>query len=136
MDYQWDESLETGHETIDEQHKQLFTALISIIEASGEGHGKEEIVRTLDFLSEYTVRHFKTEEDLQKEFNYPGYSAHKKSHDDFKVTINEMISILKEKGPVKKLIDTVVKTIGDWLITHIKGSDLEMASYLKSKGAF
>jgi len=136
MDYQWDESLETGHETIDEQHKQLFNALISIIEASGEGHGKDEIVRTLDFLSEYTVRHFKTEEDLQKEFDYPGYSIHKKSHDDFKATINEMISILKKKGPNKKLIDNVVKTTGDWLITHIKGSDLEMASYLKSKGAF
>jgi hemerythrin-like metal-binding protein len=136
MDYQWDESLETGHETIDEQHKQLFAALISIIEASGEGYGKEEIVITLDFLSEYTVRHFKTEEDLQKEFDYPGYSIHKKRHDDFKVTINEMLSTLEKKGHSKELIDNVVKTIGDWLITHIKGSDLEMASYLKSKGAF
>jgi len=136
MDYVWDESLETGHERIDEQHKQLFNTLVSIIEASSQGHGKDEIVGTIDFLGEYTVMHFKTEEDLQKEFDYPGYSLHKKCHDDFKTTVNELTYTLGKKGPEKELIDTVVKTIGDWLVTHIKGSDIEMASYLKSKGAY
>jgi len=33
------------------------------------------------------------------------------------------------------LIDSVVQTVGDWLTTHIKGSDIEMAAYLKSRGA-
>jgi hemerythrin len=134
MDYRWDKSLETGHERIDEQHKQLFNSLISIIKASRQGYGNDEIIRTLDFLGEYTIMHFKTEEDLQKEFDYPDYLNHKKSHDDFKLTIKELTYDLGKKGPGKELIDTVVKTIGDWLITHIKGSDIEMASYLKSKG--
>jgi hemerythrin len=136
MDYIWDKSLETGHKRIDEQHKQLFNTLISIIKASKQGYGNDEIIKTLDFLGEYTIMHFKTEEDLQKEFDYPGYLTHKKSHDDFKLTIKELTYDLDKRGPVKELIDTVVKTVGDWLVTHIKGSDIEMASYLKSKGVF
>jgi hemerythrin-like metal-binding protein len=114
----------------------LFNSLISIIEASKQGHGKDEIFKTLDLLGEYTIMHFKTEEDLQKEFDYPDYPIHKKCHDDFKGTINDLTCEIKKKGPSKKLINTVTKTIGNWLITHIKNSDIEMASYLKSKGAF
>ncbi|WP_461257916.1 bacteriohemerythrin [Treponema sp. R80B11-R83G3] len=135
MDYKWDKSLETGHEKIDEQHKQLFATLNKIIEESQQGRGKDEIYKTLDFLSQYTIMHFLMEEKLQKEYGYPDYATHKKSHDDFKATVKELTNTLIEKGPQKELIDTAVKTVGDWLILHIKGSDIKMAAYLKSKGA-
>jgi len=135
MEYKFDKSLETGHAKIDEQHKQLFVTLNSIIQASEQGRGKDEIYKTLDFLNQYTIMHFMTEEKLQKEYAYPDYPAHKKFHDDFKTTVKELTQELIDKGPVKELIDTAAKTVGDWLITHIKGSDIVMAAYLKSKGS-
>jgi len=135
MNYKWDKSLETGHEKIDEQHKQLFATLDTILEEAAQGRGKDEIYKTLDFLSQYTIMHFKMEENLQKEYGYPDYATHKKYHDDFKATVKELTNTLIEKGPHKELIDTAAKTVGDWLITHIKGNDIKMASYLKSKGA-
>ena len=135
MEYKWDKSLETGHEKIDEQHKQLFVTLNTIIEESEQGRGKDEIYKTLDFLSQYTIMHFMTEEKLQKEYEYPDYAIHKKSHEDFRATVKELTNTLIEKGPHKELIDTAAKTVGDWLINHIKGSDIKMAAYLKSKGA-
>ena len=135
MEYTWDESLVTGHEVIDDQHKHLFITLVNLIEASSQGLGKDEIFTTLDFLSEYTIMHFRTEEDLQIEYAYPDFPAHKKSHDEFKATIYDLIYTLKKKGPEKELIDSVVQTVGDWLTTHIKGSDIEMAAFLKSQGA-
>jgi hemerythrin len=135
MEYKFDKSLETGHAKIYEQHKQLFDTLNTIIQESEQGRGKDEIYKTLDFLNQYTVMHFKTEEILQKEYGFPGYEAHKKYHDDFKATVKELTNTLIEKGPVKELIDTAAKTVGDWLITHIKGNDIAMAAYLKSKGA-
>jgi len=134
MDYKFDKSLETGHAKIDEQHKQLFVTLNTIIKESEQGRGKDEIYKTLDFLNKYAIMHFMTEENLQKEYGYPYYEAHKKSHDDFKASVKSMTNTLIEKGPAKELIDTVAKTVGGWLITHIKGSDIAMASYLKSKG--
>ena len=135
MDYTWDESLVTGHKIIDEQHMQLFATLVDLIDASSQGLGKDEIYKTLDFLSEYTVMHFKTEEELQIEYDYPDYPLHKQSHDEFKTTIQNQIHTLQKKGPEKELVDIVINTVGEWLITHIKGNDIAMAAYLKSQGA-
>jgi len=135
MEYTWDKSLITGHKLIDEQHKQLFDALVNLIDASSQGLGEDEIYKTLDFLSEYAIMHFKTEEELQIEYDYPDYPLHKQSHDEFKTTIHNQVHTLQKKGPEKELIDIVIHTIGDWLITHIKGNDIAMAAYLKSQGA-
>jgi hemerythrin len=135
MDYSWDISLVTGHKIIDEQHMQLFATLVNLIEASSQGLGNDEIYTTFDFLGEYTIMHFKTEEELQIEYGYPGYSLHKQSHDEFKTKIFELLNTLEKEGPEKKFINDVVQTIGDWLTTHIKGSDIEMAAYLESQGA-
>ena len=133
MVYQWDDSLATGHEKIDNQHKQLITALNNIIEASKEGKGKEEIFKTLDFLTGYTVMHFSTEEKLQKQYDYPDYLKHKRYHDEFKVTVGELTQRLISEGPTDEMIGLVTTTVGNWLLNHIKGDDFKMAAFIKSK---
>ena len=134
MAYQWDASLETGHAKIDNQHKQLITALNSIIEASQQGKGKDEIFKTLDFLTGYTIMHFSTEEKLQTQYEYSDYHTHKRYHDEFKVTVGDLTQRLINEGPTEELIGTVTTTIGNWLLNHIKGDDFRMAAYVKSKG--
>jgi hemerythrin len=134
MAYQWDPSLETGHFKIDNQHKQLIAALNDIIEASQQGKGSEEIFKTLDFLTGYTVMHFMTEEKLQVQYNYPDYLTHKRFHDEFKITVAELTHRLISEGPTEELINTVTTTIGNWLLNHIKGDDFRMAAFVKSKG--
>jgi len=133
MAYQWDLSLETGHAKIDNQHKQLITALNSIIDASQQGKGKEEIFKTIDFLTGYTIMHFSTEEKLQVEYKYPDYLLHKHYHDEFKGTVGELTKKLINEGPTEELIGIVTTTIGNWLLNHIKGDDFRMAAYIKSK---
>ena len=134
MAYQWDSSLETGHEKIDNQHKQLVAALNSIIEASQQGKGSEEIFKTLDFLTGYTIMHFSTEEKLQIQYDYPDYLVHKRYHDEFKVTVTELTKRLTEEGPTEEMIGIVTTAIGSWLLNHIKGDDFRMAAFVKSKG--
>jgi len=134
MAYQWDTSLETGHAKIDNQHKQLITALNSIIDASREGKGRDEIFKTLDFLTGYTIMHFSTEEKLQVDYDYPDYLIHKRYHDEFKGTVGELTKRLVDEGPTEELIGSVTTTIGNWLLNHIKGDDFRMAAYVKSKG--
>jgi hemerythrin len=133
MAYQWDSSLETGHEKIDNQHKQLVAALNNIIEASQQGKGKEEIFKTLDFLTGYTIMHFTTEEKLQVQFDYPDYLIHKRYHDEFKVTVGELTKRLVAEGPTEEMIGVVTTTIGNWLLNHIKGDDFRMAAFVKSR---
>jgi hemerythrin len=134
MAYLWDSSLETGHEKIDNQHKQLIAALNSLIEASAGGKGDVEIFKTLDFLTGYTIKHFSDEEKIQIEYEYPDYLIHKRYHDEFKVTVGEMTKQIQKEGPTEVLIGQVTNAIGSWLLNHIKGDDFRMAAYVKSKG--
>ena len=135
MVYQWDVTLETGYEKVDKQHIQLVTTLNTLIMASKEGKDSVEIFKVLDFLTGYTIMHFKTEEDLMVKYNYSDYHIHKSYHDDFKVTVGDFTNRLKVEGPTAELINTVTTAIGEWLLNHIKGDDFRMAAYVKSKEA-
>jgi hemerythrin len=135
MAYQWDSSLETGYEKVDNQHKQLVAALNDIIQASRNGKGKDEIFKTLDFLTGYTIMHFADEEKLQVKYDYPDYLIHKRYHDEFKVTVGELTARIVKEGPSEEMIGIVTTAIGDWLLNHIKGDDFRMAAYVKAKSA-
>jgi len=131
--YNWDHSLETGYMKIDNQHMELFSKVNKLIEASNQGKSKEVIYKVLKFLTEYVVMHFQTEEDLMRRYYYEDYTAHKKIHDDFKVTVGELSAQLEEKGPTREMIALITKTINAWLVNHIKGDDYRMAVFIKSK---
>ena len=133
MSYQWDASLETGYEKVDNQHKQLVSTLNSLIESSKQGKDKEEIFKVVDFMTGYAIMHFKTEEDLMVKYEYNDYYVHKQYHEEFKVTVGELTKRLVDEGPTERMISIVTSVIGDWLVNHIKGDDFKMAVFVKSK---
>ena len=133
MAYEWDPALETGYIRIDNQHKELIVALNKIIKASQRGKDKEEIFKTVKFLTEYTVMHFSTEEQLMKQYYYPHYQPHRNHHDEFKETVRMLTDKLNQEGPTKEMIQLVTTTIGNWLAHHIKEADFHLASYINSR---
>ena len=135
MAYKWDSSLETGYEKVDNQHKQLVAAVNSLMEASAEGKGDEAVMKTLDFLTGYAVKHFADEEQLQVNYEYPDYLNHKRIHDDFKGTVAELVKRVRNEGPTESIIGEVSGIIGAWLLNHIKGDDFRMAAYVKAADA-
>jgi hemerythrin len=134
-EYRWDDSLETGHTLIDDQHKQLFAAINELLATCREGKGKEELSKSLDFLTNYTIKHFFEEEQIQQKYQYPEYTNHKKYHDAFKVVIRDLTVRLIMKGVSDDLIAEVHEQVGDWLVNHIKVHDFRLAKYLKEKDA-
>jgi hemerythrin len=133
MEYQWNSSFETGHEVIDTQHKQLFAAVNSLINTCRSGKGTEELEKSLNFLNDYTIKHFFDEEQVQKHYNYPDYLNHKKLHENFKAMVRDLKVKMIMKGPSEELVKEVQTKIGDWLVTHIKGQDLKLAAYIKAQ---
>ena len=131
--YEWDPDLETGHEKIDSQHKQLIEALNNLINAFRNGKGKEQIVETMEFLTAYSIMHFSMEDNLMAKCEYPNYLMHKSLHDEFRVVLKNLTERLVNDGPSEDLIDIVISTIRDWLINHIKGDDFRMATYVKTR---
>jgi hemerythrin len=116
---------------IDTQHKELIKAVNSLLAACSSGKGRAALHETLDFLSNYTARHFADEEKLQMQHRYPDYVNHKKLHDRFKVVVADLSRQLKTEGPTVVLVGKVNASIGDWLVTHIKREDKKVAAHLR-----
>jgi hemerythrin len=134
MQYLWVSSLETGIAEIDSQHKELFTAINNLLKNFDEKKTDEELKKSLDFLNNYTVKHFSYEEQIQKKYNYPDYENHKKLHEDFKKTARELSDELAAKGPSASLVNQVNMKIGNWLVKHIQGQDTKIAAHIKAVG--
>jgi len=132
MAYSWDATLETGYPKVDNQHKQLVSAVNNLMQANESGKGDKAVMETLDFLTGYAVKHFADEEQLQRDYEYPDYLNHKRIHDEFKLVVNEFCKRVKNEGPTTELINEVSSTIGAWLIHHIKGDDFLMAAYVST----
>jgi hemerythrin len=132
--YVWDKSLEVGNQTIDGQHKQLIDALNSFLKAREENRSFGELRKSLDFLNDYTIKHFFDEEQIQKKHEYPDYPNHKKLHESCKKVVRELQIQLIMKGPSDELFEDVKTKVGDWLVAHIKTQDSKIGAYLNSKG--
>jgi len=130
--FDWDPELESGYDKIDSQHKQLFMAVRNLMAASAGGKGNNVVMETLEFLTNYAVKHFIDEEQLQEDYEYPDYDKHKKIHEDFKATVASLVKKVNEEGPTPDIIENVCSIVRAWLLTHIKGDDFHVATFVKA----
>ncbi len=132
MKYSLTDDLRTGHYTIDAQHKELFVAVNDLLDACSKGAGRKSVGKTSQFLRQYVEKHFADEESLQIKSNYPGYSAHKQFHENYKKKLNEDLKSLDESNISIATLALINNSIAT-LIAHIKQEDKKMAKHLQSK---
>lgn len=131
---EWDDSLSIGVELIDDEHKMLIRKLGDLSEAFNQGLEQNKILKTLDFMIDYTEFHFTDEERVMSQSDYPGLEEQKKQHGEFKQTLNNILEDYQDEGPTKALAESVNFFLVNWLFGHIKGTDLKLGKYLKEKG--
>ena len=131
---EWDDRLSVGVDLIDEQHKMLLKRLSDFSEAVDSRQGSSEIVRTLEFLVDYTDFHFSTEERHMGAINYPGLDHHVAKHEEFKTTLKNLGADFEEEGATTSLADSINTLLINWLIKHIKAVDQEFGAFLREKG--
>jgi hemerythrin-like metal-binding protein len=132
--YLWDDSLAVGVAKIDNQHRQLFDAVNSLIDAIDEGKGEEEVQKAVDFLVNYTATHFAEEEAIQQACGYPDFENHHKIHEAFKKLAIEMAGQMASFDADVYLIKEVKRRFGDWLVTHITGQDSRIGDHIRKTG--
>ena len=133
MSIVFDDSLRTGNELIDSEHKELIDRANKLMKSCEDGAEKTAAIRMLDFLMDYTDFHFKDEEKLQKESGYKEYEEHKKQHEEFKNSVDELRQMLEEEeGPSEAFVEAVNKNVGEWLKNHIMTWDKAVAAHVKT----
>lgn len=129
---EWNESLSVGIAEFDNQHKELVRMLNELFDAMKVGKGNDVLRPILEKLSAYVVTHFNAEEKKLAQVGYPLYATHKQEHAALTTKLNDF----KQKFTIGQagLSVQLMNFLKDWLINHIKGTDMKYKEFLNSKG--
>jgi hemerythrin len=121
----WQESLNTGIDAIDEQHRRIVEYINQLHDARmtrNRAAIAEVIVATVD----YTVSHFDFEEALMEGAGYEFVRAHKRVHEIF---IKRVTEFRKRFDAREEIAEELHGLLSRWLIGHIRNED---SGYVKA----
>lgn len=132
----WDESMATGIEAIDKQHRYLVDTLheanTKLLDENNSAHLKQ-IAK--DLLG-YAIMHFETEEALMQRYDYAAANPqqardHINQHRDFSSQVVAVRDQLREGQEVSR--NEVLRFLNHWLRDHVLGTDQQLAKFLNLK---
>lgn len=130
MAIEWQESLATGIDVIDNQHKELFKRMHHLDRSLTDENLTSLIEETLDFLVVYVELHFADEEKVMAEGDYPEYQLHKYEHARFLDEVHKLTNHLEPDAKYARYI--LHSVILEWVNNHILKVDKKMALWLRT----
>lgn len=125
----WRRQFETGLESIDRQHRELFEALGQLAGAIEAGTPRNLLDEPLAALARHLIKHCQTEETLMKEAGFPDRIAHANQHQEVVLWVRDL-QYRRTKG--QELGLEAVASLGAWLDQHIRESDLAYVRHLRA----
>ena len=123
--YEMKEEYKIGVEKIDEQHKKLFELAdkaYMLLKDEFTIDKYDKIVQIINELKDYTVFHFKSEEEYMESINYKRMFSQKIEHDKFIKTFEEIDLTHVDQNQDVSLIK-MLAFLNEWLTEHILKSD-------------
>jgi hemerythrin-like metal-binding protein len=131
--FEWDASLETGIEQIDEQHRSLFALANELHDAVQADDDPELVENAVYALSEYVTQHFADEESLMAQTGFARLNWHKTLHRDLTA---ETMRIAARYFNGDDLLPTgLAPFLTTWLTEHIRQADMLLAAHIREQGA-
>jgi len=131
----WTEDLAVGFGLIDTQHQELFNRYNGLLEACKAGKGRATLAPLLDFLVVYVTAHFAEEERFMQRFAYPERVEHERQHREMIAHVADVRRELDENGASIVAITTITQTLFNWLLKHVKQTDVKLGRFLTEQNA-
>ncbi len=126
----WVDELCIGNDEIDKQHQELVVQLNKLITALDQETSGHDINDMLNFLEEYCISHFQSEEKLMESISYKYFSSHKALH---KMFIKGMKRLRAEYDYLENNLDLAYRIqsrLVAWLLEHIAKEDKKIGNSL------
>ncbi len=94
------------------------------------GKGRESVRECLEFMADYTVDHFFTEEDHMPKHEYPEYGEHKLACVELTARVAAFIKTYAQEGVTTELLPTAILVHGNWTRDHIRDMGQLMGRFL------
>ena len=116
---QWSDNLDTGIDTIDQQHRKIVD-YINELHRAAQGSDRELIGKVLNALIDYTISHFGFEEEMLESSHYDDIEEHKRLHEEFITRIRMHLANHQKGDDVARALTGELQI---WLIAHISRED-------------
>jgi len=126
----WKDYYSVGHPRLDTEHKQIIGVINALYDAMQQGPGRQAIKPLLDRLCQYTVSHFKDEEQVMRERNYPELAQHRALHE----AIRRKTFDLREHADLVTGRD-LLRYLKEWWLGHIQSEDKKYEPYMECAGS-
>ena len=128
---EWLDDWQIGIGEIDRHHREMAELLNRIVRSLDTGLGSSagrETQRLILMLLEKTRRHFKVEEAVMREYDFPQLGEHHREHVLLLAELQEFVREIEE-GRRSFDLETLT-SLKHWLINHVLESDMAFARYL------
>ncbi len=132
MSWVWSNNLSVGNESIDSEHKSLFT-MLNDIDDTIKSKDSGALLQALQVFAELTRKHFDTEENIARAINFP-IEEHKQEHE---YVLNEMQTMWDELAShedrwSESIIEHYFEFLIEWTVAHIREDDMQMKEALEA----
>jgi hemerythrin len=128
----WDNTLDVGVPQFNEDHRRLVGFINDLHSGIISGIGIAQMTYILDGLIDYTKGHFGREEELMSKHGYPDLKAHRREHYELMVQVGDFNARLRD-GKASFSLE-LMSFLKDWLVNHIKGTDMMYRDFFLGKG--
>ncbi len=127
----WTSNLSVGVSMIDDQHKTWFEKADKLFEAGKNNQAKEYVGELLNFLEDYTKKHFADEEKYMLSIKYPAYNEQKAAHTEFIRQLAKLRTDYAASGGNLLVILNANQLVLQWLTQHISNMDKKIGQFTK-----
>lgn len=131
---EWSDRYSVGVAEIDDEHQKLIAIINDLHENLAAGIDTLTLQRICDRLVEYTIFHFRHEEEHFAESAYPRAREHAAAHARMQRQVFEFRNQIRAKENSQLAVE-MLHFLRGWLTQHIMIDDKNFGAYLIAKGA-
>ncbi len=132
VELEWLKTFEIGLQEIDDDHREMLR-IMRDIKIAGDARDREACVRLLDELIDFSKTHFKREEKILKEIEYPSLDVHETYHADLLEradVVKEACKAIRSDRDFRECCEQMFS----FLIDDVISGDMKIKSFLQESG--
>lgn len=124
----WSDQYLLGNSTIDSEHRELFQQISRFHDLWKQRQSPEELSKCFADLVAFIGIHFRHEEAIMKQANFPHLEEHRFLHRMMLESVQELQQAYEKK--TYRLEEDTMRYLKNWLIEHIMERDHQLREFL------
>ena len=121
----WKDEYSVGVDQFDRQHQHLFEIINKLTARPDTSKDSSLTSQTIKEMFDYAKEHFTAEEELMQQYDYPEIESHKKQHDYFIGTTDELSN-------TKVRPEEIAEFLKVWWTIHILKVDMKYKEFFEA----